>query len=169
MGQTAPKRNSNEAADAPKVVAVNRSVRHDFDVLDTLEVGVVLAGSEVKSLRAGTAQIADAHARVRNGELWLHGMHVPVWGTTGAHDRPDVERPRKLLAHRSEIQRLDARVAQERLTLVPTKLYFTKGRAKLELALVRARTKGDKRAAIAKRDAEAEVRRAVGRSAKGLD
>jgi SsrA-binding protein len=169
MGPKPAIRNAAEGTDAPQVVAVNRSVRRDFEVLDTIEVGIVLAGSEVKSLRAGTAQIADAHARIRNGELWLHGMHIPVWGTTGAHDRPDVERPRKLLAHRTEIQRFDARVAQERLTLVPTRLYFTKGRAKLELALVRARTKGDKRAAIAKRDADAEVRKAVGRTNKGMD
>lgn len=152
-----------------KVVASNRSARHDFDVLETLEVGLVLKGSEVKSLRQGTVQIADAHARVRDGELWLYGMHVLVWLSTGAHDRPEPDRPRKLLAHRTEIARLGDRVAQDRLTLVPLKLYFSNGRAKMELALVRARTKGDKRAAIAERDANAEVRKAMGRSAKGMD
>jgi len=148
-------------------VASNRSARRDYEVLETLEVGIVLAGSEVKSLRGGTVQIAEAHAQVRGRELWLVGMHVPPWHATGAHDRPDPDRPRKLLAHGAEIERLGARVAQDRLTLVPLRLYFAKGRAKVELALVRARTKGDKRDAIAKRDADAEARRAMGRAAKG--
>ena len=160
-----------KGADDPnnRVVASNRSARRDFDVLETLEVGIVLRGSEVKSLRGGTVQIADAYARVTSGELWLHGMHVPPWHSTGAHDRPEPDRPRKLLAHRAEVQRLGAKVAQDRLTLVPLRLYFAKGRAKLELALVRPRTKGDRRAAIAERDASAEARRAIGRAAKGLD
>jgi SsrA-binding protein len=152
-----------------RVVATNRSARRDFDVLETLEVGIVLRGSEVKSLRGGTVQIADAYARVTNGEMWLHGMHVPPWHSTGVHDRPEPDRPRKLLAHRAETLRLGARVAQDRLTLVPLKLYFSQGRAKLELALVRQRTKGDRRSAIAERDATAEARRAMGRAAKGLD
>lgn len=150
-----------------RVVATNRAARRDYEVLETLEVGVVLAGSEVKSLREGTVQIADAHAQVRGRELWLVGMHVPPWHSTGAHDRPDPDRARKLLAHRAEIERLGARVAQDRLTLMPLRLYFVKGRAKLELALVRARTKGDRREAIAKRDAAEEARRALGRAAKG--
>jgi SsrA-binding protein len=152
-----------------RVVATNRSARHDYDVLDTLEVGLVLRGSEVKSLRAGNVQLAEAHARVRDGELWVHGMHIAPWLSTGGHDQPEPDRARKLLAHRGEIGRLGARVAQERLTLVPLRLYFSAGKAKMELALVRARTKGDKRAAIAERDAAAEVRRAIGRASKGLD
>ena len=162
--------NPHRGADNPnRVVATNRSARHDFEVLDTHEVGVALRGSEVKSLRDGTVTIADAHARVRDGELWLMGMHVPPWLSTGAHDRPEPDRPRKLLAHRHELERWGARVAQERLTMVPLKLYFSKGKAKLELGLVRSRTKGDKRAAIAERDATAEARRAMGRAAKGMD
>jgi SsrA-binding protein len=160
---------ATEQTGGDKVVASNRSARHDYEILDTLEVGLVLRGSEVKSMRAGNVQLAEAHARVRDGELWLYGMHVAPWMSTGGHDLPEPDRARKLLAHGTEIQRLGARVAQERLTLVPLKLYFSKGRAKIELALVRARTKGDKRAAIAKRDAEAEVRRAIGRATKGAD
>jgi SsrA-binding protein len=161
---------ANGAGGAPnRVVATNRSARHDFDVLDTLEVGLALRGSEVKSLRDGTVTIAEAHARVRNGELWIVGMHIPPWHSTGVHDRPEPDRDRKLLAHRNEIERWAARVAQERLTMVPLKLYFSSGKAKIELALVRSRTKGDRREAIAERDAAAEARRAMGRAAKGMD
>lgn len=158
---------SDGATGNDRVIATNRSARRDYEVLETLECGLVLAGSEVKSLRDGTVQIAEAHAQVRGRELWLVGMHVPPWHSTGAHDRPDPDRPRKLLAHRGEIERLGARVAQDRLTLVPLRLYFAKGRAKVELALVRARTKGDRRDAIARRDAADEARRAMGRAAKG--
>jgi SsrA-binding protein len=155
--------------DGDRVVATNRSARRDYDILDTLEVGLVLRGSEVKSLRSATVQLPEAYARVRDGELWLHGMHIAPWGSTGSHDRPEPDRPRKLLAHRSEIQRLGHRVAADRLTLVPLRLYFRGGRATLELALARSRTKGDKRAAIAERDAAAEARRAIQRAAKGSD
>jgi SsrA-binding protein len=148
--------------DGIKVVATNRSARHEFEILDTLEVGIELRGSEVKALREGTVQIADSHARVRNGQLWLVGMHIPPWQSTGAHDLPDADRTRRLLAHKSEIQRLDARTSQQRLTLVPLRLYFSSGRAKIELAVARARTKRDRRQDLAAKSATAEVRAALG-------
>lgn len=150
-----------------KVVATNRVARHDYEILDTLEVGMVLLGSEVKSLREAKVTLADSYARIDDGELWLVGLHIAAWHATGIHDRPELARKRKLLARRDEIERLEARVDQERLALVPLSLYFKDGRAKLELALGRGRTKGDKRQAIAKRDADDEARDAIGRAAKG--
>lgn len=150
-----------------KLIASNRRARYDYDVLDTVEAGMVLTGSEVKSLRLGHVQLAEAFARGGGGELWLEGAHIaPYQFATddGAHE-PD--RRRKLLLHRDEIDRLQARVDQERLALVPLRLYFRDGRAKVELALGRGRRKGDHRQAIAARDAQREVDRAMGRAAKG--
>ena len=149
-----------------KLIARNRRARHDYSVLDTVEAGVVLNGSEVKSLRGGQVQLADGFARYDRGELWLEGVHIaPYQFATGvgAHD-PD--RRRKLLLHRAEIDRLQDRVAQERLTLVPLSLYFRDGRAKVELALGKGRQKADKRQAIAERDSQREIERALGRRAK---
>jgi SsrA-binding protein len=148
-------------------IADNRRARHDYQVLDTVEAGLVLQGSEVKSLRLGQVQLADAYARLTDGELWLEGVHIAPYqfaAGVGAHD-PD--RRRKLLLHRDEIDKLAARLAQERLTLVPLRLYFRDGRAKVELALARGRQKGDKRQAIAERDSKREMERALGRQRKG--
>ena len=151
------------------LIASNKRARRDYDVLDTVEAGIVLSGSEVKSLREGNVQIADAFARVQRGEVWMDGVHIaPYLFATGvgAHD-PD--RPRKLLLHRREIDRLDARTAQERLSLVPLRLYWKDGRAKVELALAKGRTKVDKRQVMAERDADREMQQAIGRRRKGLD
>jgi SsrA-binding protein len=151
-----------------KLIASNRRARHDYAVLDTVEAGLVLSGSEVKSLRLGQVQMADAFARYSEGELWLEGVHVaPYQFATGvgAHD-PD--RRRKLLLHRDEIDRLQARIAQERLALVPLSLYFKDGRAKVELGLGKGRQKADKRHAIAERDSQREIERAMGRREKGM-
>lgn len=151
-----------------KLIASNRKARHDFTILDVVEAGIVLQGSEVKSLRAGHVQLADAYARVNDHEVWLEGVHIAPYQFAhgvGAHD-PD--RPRKLLLNRDEIDRLDARMGQERLTLVPLALYFKDGRAKVELALAKGRTKGDKRQAIAKKDAQREIDRELGRQRKGM-
>ncbi len=150
-----------------KVVASNRKARHDFAILDTVEAGVALVGSEVKSLREGKVQLVDAYGRVEGGEIWLHGVHIAPYSFAvgmGAHE-PD--RARKLLMHREEIRRLGARVAKERLALVPLSIYFKDGRAKVELALARGRRHEDKRAMMAERDAKREMDRAVGRAAKG--
>lgn len=151
-----------------KVVASNRQARRDYEILDTLEVGMVLRGAEVKSLREAKVQLAESHARIEGDELWLVGLHIAPWQTSGAHDLPEPARRRKLLAHRDQIERWGARVDQDRLSLVPLALYFKDGRAKLELALARGRRKADKRQAIAQRDAEKEARKAIGRAAKGM-
>ena len=147
-------------ADA-SVVATNRRARRDYDVLETLEVGLVLEGGEVKSLRQGSVQIAESWARVDRGELWLHNLHISPYSHAAAAFRSEPDRVRKLLAHRREIARLAARLDQERLALVPLALYFRDGRAKLALALARGRTRSDRRREIAGRDADAEAARAM--------
>lgn len=160
---------SSSGSTRSKPVASNRRARHDYTILDTLEAGIVLQGSEVKSLRLAQVQLADAYARVRNGEVWLEGVHIAPYAFAtgvGAHD-PD--RSRKLLMHRNEIDRLSDRIDRERLSLVPLSIYFSDGRAKVELGLAKGRTKGDKRQAIAERDSKREIERALGRSAKGVD
>jgi SsrA-binding protein len=149
-----------------KVIATNRRARRDYDLLDSVEAGLVLRGSEVKSLRESKVQLADAYARIDRDEAWLVGLHIAPWRTAanvGAHE-PD--RRRKLLLHRAEIDRLRARVDQERLTIVPLALYFKDGRAKIELALAKPRRKGDRRQEIARRDADREAQRAMSRSAR---
>ena len=143
------------------MVAANRRARRDFDVLETLEVGLALEGSEVKSLREGNVQMAGSWARIDRGELWLHNLHISPYSHAAAPFRPEPDRVRKLLAHRREIQRLASRVDQERLALVPLALYFTEGRAKLTLALARGRTRADRRRDIQQRDADAEAARSM--------
>lgn len=157
------------ATDGIKIIASNRKARFDYNVLDTFEAGIVLHGSEVKVLRLGHLQIADAYARVVNGELWLDGVHIPPYAFAhgvGAHD-PD--RARKLLVKSNEITKLAARIAQERLSLVPLSFYFKEGRVKVELALAQGRRKGDKRNALAEKDTQREMQRALGRQRKGMD
>jgi SsrA-binding protein len=152
-----------------KTIATNRKARHDYAILDTIETGIVLHGSEVKVLRLGHLQIADAYARVINGEVWLDGVHIPPYQFAhgvGAHN-PD--RPRKLLLHADEIAKLGARVAQERLALVPLSFYFKDGKVKVQLGIGVGRKKGDKRQAMAARDSEREMQRSLGRQRKGID
>lgn len=146
-----------------KVVASNRKARHDYSILETVEAGISLAGSEVKSLREGKVQLADAYARVDGHEMWLYAMHVPPYSMAAGFGTHEPDRRRKLLLHRRQIDELGGRVAREHLALVPLALYFTDGRAKVELALARGRRKGDRRQAIAERDAELEARRAMAR------
>jgi SsrA-binding protein len=150
-----------------KLIASNRRARHDYAVLDVVEAGIVLRGSEVKSLRLGQVQMADAYARFSDGEAWLEGVHVSPYQFANGFGAHETDRPRKLLLHRDEIERLAARVAQERLALVPLSLYFKEGRAKVELGLGKGRQKADKRQAIAERDSKREIERAMGRRAKG--
>lgn len=142
-----------------RVVASNRRARHDYDILDTLECGIVLTGSEVKSLREGRAQLADAYARVDEGELWLHKVHIPPWSFAVGYGAHDPERKRKLLAHRREINELVGKTRSQPLTLIPLSLYFKDGRAKVQLGLARGRKLHDKRQAIAERDAKREAAR----------
>jgi SsrA-binding protein len=156
-------------SDGTQLIASNRRARYDYAVLETVEAGLVLQGSEVKSLRLGQVQLADAFARSSGDELWLEGLRISPYQFADGVGGHDPDRRRKLLLHREEIDRLQARVGQERLALVPLRLYFRDGRAKVELALARGRRKGDKRQAIAERDANREVERALGRHRKGVD
>src|SRR5271166_7161744 len=144
-----------------RVVASNRRARHDYDLLETIECGIVLQGSEVKSLREGKAQLADAYARVSDGELWLYGMHIPPWRFATGFGAHNPDRRRKLLVHRKQIDELTARTQQQALTLVPLSLYFKEGKAKVQLALARGRKLYDKRQALATRTAEREAQRAA--------
>ena len=151
-----------------KLIASNKRARHDYAILDTYEAGLVLTGSEVKSLREGHAQLADAYARFNNGVLWLEGVHIPPYQFAvgvGAHDPG---RPRKLLMHKAELQKLHAKLHQDRLSLVPLQMYFKDGRAKVELGLGQGRKKSDKRQAMAERDSQREIERAMGRARKGM-
>jgi SsrA-binding protein len=145
----------------PRPVAQNRKARHDYDILDNFEAGIVLAGSEVKSLREGKVQLRDAFARVIDGEVWLYSAHVAPYAHSSGFGMVDPDRPRKLLLHRREIAELEARTAQESLTLVPLSIFFKDGRAKVDLAVARGRRQYDKRAAIAERDADREAARVL--------
>ncbi len=144
-----------------RTVASNRRARHDYDILETFECGIVLQGSEVKSLREGKAQLSDAYARVDDGELWLIGMHVPPWLFATGFGAHDPDRRRKLLVHRKQIDELMGRTQQQALTLVPLSLYFKDGKAKVQLALARGRRLHDKRQAILSREADREAARAA--------
>jgi SsrA-binding protein len=158
---------SPAASEDRKLIASNRKARHDYAILDTIETGIVLQGSEVKSLRLGHLQMADAYARVINGAIWLDGIHIPPYQFAHGVGAHDPNRSRKLLLHSREIERIAAEVAQERLSLVPLAFYFKAGKVKVELALARGRRKADKRNAMAERDAQRDMQRAMGRQAKG--
>lgn len=149
------------------VVAKNRRAYRDYEILETVEAGLVLRGSEVKSLRDAKVQLAEGFGRIANGEAWLHSVHISPWLSTGLHDRIDPERRRKLLLNKHEIVRLGARLDQEHLTLVPLSIYFKDGRAKVEMGLARGRKEWDKRQAIAERDATREAQAAISRSKFG--
>jgi SsrA-binding protein len=145
-----------------KLVAENRRARHDYHLLERFEAGLVLSGTEVKSLREGGASLQRAYAEVRDGEIWLVGANIATYerGSIGQHEP---ERDRKLLLHRREIDSLIGQVQQRGLTLVPLRLYFKDGRAKVELALARGKETRDRRREIAKRDADREIERALRR------
>lgn len=148
-------------------IASNRQARRNYEVLETIEAGLVLRGSEVKSLRESKVQISDAFARISGNEAWLHSLHIAPYRFSQDHSGHDPERPRKLLMHGHEIDRLRARMDQEHLSLVPLRLYFKDGRAKVELALAKGRRSYDKRQVLAKRDAEMEARRAMAQRGRG--
>ncbi len=150
-----------------KLIATNRRARFDYDVRETFEAGLVLRGSEVKSLRNHGASIGEAFATIKRGEIWVNGMYIAPYSFArdGGHDPV---RPRKLLLHRREIERISSRVAERGLTLVPLRLYFSSGRAKLELALAKGRTKLDKRQVIREREERREMERGLGRVGRSL-
>ena len=145
---------------APGDVATNRQASYRYHLLDKLEAGMVLTGTEVKSLRGGKAQIKDGYVALTDGELWLHNVHIPPYAPA-SRENHEPERPRKLLAHRAEIERLRSKVAERGFTLVPTRIYFSDGRAKIEVALARGKNVGDKRQAIKDRDIKRDMERAM--------
>jgi|SRR5579871_847413 len=147
--------------DGRRIVAQNRRARHDYEILDTVEAGIELMGSEVKSLREGKAQLRDAYARVEDGEMWLMAMHVPPWVFATGFGAHDPERRRRLLLHKRQIMELGDRVARDGLALVPLSVYFRDGRAKVQLGVGRGRKTYDKRRALAERDARREAERAL--------
>jgi SsrA-binding protein len=150
-----------------KLIASNKKARHDYHIDDTFEAGVVLMGTEVKSLRAGRASLVDGYAVIKDGEVWLQGVHIPEY-TEGTWTNHEVRRPRKLLLHRKEIMRLIGKTRDTGVTLVPLSLYFKDGRAKVELALAHGKKSYDKRQALAERQAGREIAREMGRRAKGM-
>jgi SsrA-binding protein len=149
-----------------QVVARNRRAHHDYHLEGTWEAGIVLVGTEVKSLRAGRASLVDGFVDIEGGEAWLLGVHIPSYAQ-GSWTNHASRRKRKLLLHRSEIDKLERRVHESGLTIVPLRLYFSGGRAKVEIALARGRKTWDKRQALAERQALREVEQAVGRRLKG--
>src|SRR5216110_1842907 len=152
--------------DGDRTVASNRRARHEYEILETVEAGLVLRGTEVKALRTGLVNFKDAYATVRNDEIWLLGCHISPYshGTDANHDP---ERDRKLLLHRREIARLSGKIAERGLTLVPLRLYFKEGRVKIELGLARGRKLHDKRAAIREREVRREMDKAARAGRRG--
>jgi SsrA-binding protein len=150
------------SAPGDRTAASNRRARHDYQIMETLEAGIQLTGSEVKALRGGRASLNEAYGRVRDGEAWLEGMHIPPYeqGVTKGYDPI---RPRKLLLHRREIDRLFGKMKEQGLAMVPMRVYFTHGIAKLELGLGKGKREFEKRQAIARRDSEREMEQAARR------
>ncbi|MFZ4519416.1 MAG: SsrA-binding protein SmpB [Microthrixaceae bacterium] len=152
-----------------QIVATNRQARRNFELEDSFECGIVLRGSEVKSLRESKVQLSDAYAVIDGGEVWLHGLHVAPYSHAQAHTGHEPLRARKLLLHRHQIDRLRHRMQTERLSLVPLRMYFKDGRLKVELAVGRGRKQADKRQDIARRDADREAAREISRSRRRSD
>ena len=151
---------ARDSAEGRKIVASNRRARHEYDVLERMEAGIALTGPEVKSIRAGKVSIAEAFARVDNGEVWLHGMHISPY-EPGGRWNVDPLRARRLLINRKEIRKLIGGVEEKGRTLVPLEVYFVRGRAKVDLAVAKGRKLHDKRDALKKQEAKREVARAV--------
>ena len=151
-----------------KIVAQNKKARHDYHIEDTYEAGLVLQGTEVKSLRQGRASLVDGFVDIDGNEAWLHGVHIPEY-SNGTWNNHAARRKRKLLLNRVEIDKIERRVSEKGLTVVPLSLYFKDGRAKVEIALAKGKKSWDKRHALAERQADREKEQAVGRRLKGMD
>jgi SsrA-binding protein len=151
-----------------KLIAQNKKARHDYHIEDTYEAGLVLTGTEVKSLRAGRASLVDGFGEVHEGEVWLHGVHIPEYAQ-GTWTNHSARRKRKLLLNRHEIDKIESRVNEKGLTLIPLSLYFKDGRAKVEMGLARGKKSWDKRHALAERQAKRETEVALGRRMKGME
>ena len=158
---------SPDAGARDRVAISNRRARHEYFILDTFDCGIVLVGSEVKSIRDGRANLSDAYARIDHGEVWLYGMHISPYPFT--RDNPDPERKRKLLLHRSEIDRLVGKLTEAGLTMVPLKVFFQNGKAKIELGVARGKRQWDKRQAMAERDAKRDTDRAIRQHNRGSE
>lgn len=150
-----------------KVIASNKRARHDYTILDTYEAGLVLHGTEVKSLRAGRASLIDAFGMVEGGEIFLHALHIPEY-TQGSWTNHSPRRTRKLLLHAKEIDKIAVKVKDGGVAIVPLALYFKDGKVKVEIGLGKGKKEWDKRQDIAKRDAQREIRREIGRRVKGM-
>ncbi|MDP4803536.1 MAG: SsrA-binding protein SmpB [Candidatus Nanopelagicales bacterium] len=150
------------------LVSQNKKARHDYSIEDVFEAGMVLTGTEVKSLRAGRASLTDGYALYENGEIWLRGIHIPEYDL-GTWTNHEPRRPRKLLMRKDEIRRIAGKVKDTGVTLVPLSLYFKDGYAKVEIAVARGRKSYDKRQAIAERESKREADRATGRRSKGAE
>jgi SsrA-binding protein len=149
-----------------QTIAANRRARHDYDILDTFDAGIVLTGTEIKSIRAGRVALREAYATIEGSEAWLHNMHISPYDP-GARANPDPKRARKLLLHRREISRLIGRSIERGLTIVPLRVYLQRGYAKIELGLGRGRRQYDKRRAIAEREAQRDEERAFAERTRG--
>ena len=158
--KTAPAKADQEQRRADRVVTTNRRAFHEYHVIDALEVGLVLLGTEIKSIRDGKATISDAYARIEGGELWLVGAHISPY-RHGSHANHDPDRPRKLLVHKAQLEDLRAATEQKGMTLVPLRLVLKRGRAKVELGVVRGKKVYDKRAAEAERESRRDIERAM--------
>jgi SsrA-binding protein len=165
--QTATRASSNRDT-ARKYIAQNRKARHDYSVLEAFEAGIMLTGTEVKSLRLGRASLVDGFATIDDGEIYLRNVHIPEY-EQGSWTNHEPRRTRKLLLHRAEIERLIGKTRESGLTIVPLSLYFSAGKVKVELALARGKRSYDKRQDLARHDADREVSRALGRRSKGFD
>ena len=151
-----------------KLVAQNKKARHDYHIEDTYEAGLVLMGTEVKSLRMGRASLTDGFVDIEDHEAWLHGVHIPEY-TQGTWTNHSARRKRKLLLNRHEIDKIERRVNEKGLTVIPLALYFLDGRAKVEIALAKGKKSWDKRHSLAERQANREKEQALGRRAKGME
>jgi len=149
-----------------KLIAQNKKARHDYHLEDVYEAGLVLTGTEVKSLRAGRASLVDSYARITDGEVWLENAHIPEY-TQGSWTNHEPRRSRKLLLHREQIVKLIGKTKESGLSLVPLSMYFKDGKVKVEIALAQGKKAYDKRQTLAKRDAERDIRKAMGRALKG--
>jgi SsrA-binding protein len=151
-----------------KIIAQNKKARHDYHIEDTFEAGLVLVGTEVKSLRMGRASLVDGFVDIERGEAWLHGVHIPEY-SQGTWTNHSARRKRKLLLNRTEIDKIERRVNEKGLTVIPIALYFLDGRAKVEIGLAKGKKSWDKRHSLAERQANREKEQALGRHLKGME
>jgi SsrA-binding protein len=163
----AKKTAAKDAGEGRKLIASNKKARHDYHIEDVFEAGLVLQGTEVKSLRMGRANLTDGFVDIENGEAWLHGVHIPEYAQ-GTWTNHAARRKRKLLLHKTEIEKIERKVSEKGHTVVPLSLYFLKGRAKIEIGLAKGKKTWDKRQSIASREADREKEIALGRRLKGM-